>query len=74
MDKNENKSDGRICMNKRDTKRDQMNANYAVADALLGKYTGASKGSRPPPKPTFKMRPTGGLKPDGFKVKATWKF
>ena len=56
------------------TKRDQMNANYAVADALLGKHTGVSKGSKPPPKPTFKMRPTGGLKPDGFKVKATWKF
>ena len=46
----------------------------AVADALLGKHTGASKGIRPPPKPTFKARPTGGLKPDGFKVKATWKF
>ena len=46
----------------------------AVADALLGKHTGASKGTRPPPKPTFKVRPTGGLKPDGFKVKATWKF
>lgn len=27
------------------TKRDQMNANYAVADALLGEHTGASKGS-----------------------------
>jgi hypothetical protein len=46
----------------------------AVADALLGKHTGASKGIRPAPKPTFKVRPTGGLKPDGFKVKATWKF
>ena len=56
------------------TKRDQMNANFAVADALLGKHTGASKGIRPPPKPTFKARPTGGLKPDGFKVKATWTF
>lgn len=56
------------------TKRDQMNASYAVADALLGKHTGVSKGNHAKPKPTLKMRPTGGLKPDGFKVKATWKF
>ena len=52
----------------------QTMATRWVADALLGKHTGASKGIRPPPKPTFKARPTGGLKPDGFKVKATWKF
>jgi hypothetical protein len=58
------------------TKRDQMNANYAVADALLGRHTGASKGTRPPPKATFKVRPVGGIKnitkgPQGFK--AEWK-
>ena len=45
-----------------------------VAESRVGKSPGASKGIRPPPKPTFKVRPTGGLKPDGFKVKAPWKF
>lgn len=40
----------------------------------LGATTGASKGKAPLPKPTFKMRPTGGLKPDGFKAKVEWKF
>jgi hypothetical protein len=58
------------------SKRDQMNANFAVADALLGKTTGASKGSKPAPKATFKVRPLGGIKnitegPQGFK--ATWE-
>ena len=51
-------------------KRDQMNANYAVADALLGKHTGASKGTRPPPKP--KVKPVIGKDKIGFKV--TRKF
>jgi len=51
-----------------------MQDKMKVVDALLGKTTGSSKGSKPPPKPTFKARPTGGMKPDGFKVKATWKF
>lgn len=46
----------------------------AIVKALLGKTTGASKGYKPPPKPEFKFRPTGGLNPDGFKAKATWKF
>ncbi len=49
-------------------------AKMAVADALLGKHTGVSKGSKPPLKPKFKMRPTGGIKPDGFKASVTWKF
>ena len=52
------------------TKRDQMNANFAVADALLGKHTGASKGIRPPPKP--KVKPVIGKDKIGFKV--TRKF
>lgn len=51
-----------------------MADHYAVADALLGKHTGVSKGSKPPPKPKITMRPTGGLKPDGFKAKVEWKF
>ena len=51
-------------------KRDKMNASYAVADALLGKHTGASKGSKPPPKP--KVKPVIGKDKIGFKV--TRKF
>lgn len=48
----------------------------AVADALLGKHTGTSKGIRPAPKATFKVKPIGGIKnitkgPQGFK--AEWK-
>jgi hypothetical protein len=42
----------------------------AVADALLGKHTGASKGSKPPPKP--KVKPVIGKDKIGFKV--TRKF
>ena len=41
-----------------------------VADALLGKHTGASNGSRPPPKPNVK--PVIGKDKIGFKV--TRKF
>ncbi|MBA3912005.1 MAG: hypothetical protein C0524_19525 [Rhodobacter sp.] len=32
-------------------KRDQMNASYAVADALLGKHTGVSRSIKHPRKP-----------------------
>jgi len=42
----------------------------AVADALLGKHTWASKGSKPPPKP--KVKPVIGKDKIGFKV--TRKF
>ena len=42
----------------------------AVADALLGKHTGASNGIRPPPKP--KVKPVIGKDKIGFKV--TRKF
>jgi len=38
----------------------------AVADALLGKHTGASKGIRPPPKP--KVKPVIGKDKIGFKI------
>ena len=38
----------------------------AVADALLGKHTGASKGSKPAPKP--KVKPVIGKDDIGFKV------
>ena len=51
--------------------RDQMNAKYAIAKALLGKTTGASKGYKQPPDAETKVRPMGGLKPHGVKV--TWK-
>ena len=48
------------------TMKDKM----AVADALLGKHTGASKGSKPAPKP--KVKPVIGKDKIGFKV--TRKF
>ena len=44
------------------TMKDKM----AVADALLGKHTGASKGSKPAPKP--KVKPVIGKDKIGFKV------
>jgi hypothetical protein len=50
--------------------RDDMNAKYAIAKALLGKTTGASKGSPAPQPGKVKIRPLGGLAPHG--VSATW--
>ena len=49
-------------------------AKMAVAQALLGRTTGASKGWQPPPKPKIKIKPKGGLKPTGFELNKTWKF
>lgn len=43
-------------------------------NGFLGKTTGASKGSRPAPKAKITGRPTGGLKPNGFKIKIEKKF
>lgn len=56
------------------TKRDKMNADYARVSSRLGKTTGASKGSKPAPKVSIKARPTGGLKPNGLKIKIEKKF
>lgn len=53
-----------------DRKKD-INAKMAIAEALLGKTTGASKGYRPPPDATVKVKPLGGLIPKGAKV--TWQ-
>lgn len=51
-------------------KRAEISSKMAIAEALLGKTTGASKG-RPAPQPgKVKVRPMGGLVPHG--VKATW--
>jgi hypothetical protein len=50
--------------------RDDMNKKYAIAQALLGKTTGASKGAAKPPPGKVKVRPLGGIAPHG--VKATW--
>jgi hypothetical protein len=56
----------------------KRNADTAAKTAMvikrLGKTTGESKGVAPIPKPTFKVRPTGGLKPSGAKASVTWKF
>ncbi len=46
----------------------------AVVEKRPGKTTGASKGKAPLPKPKVSARPTGGLKPSGFKVTITKKF
>lgn len=51
-------------------KRDQMNANYAVADALLGKHTGASKGNHAKPKGKISFK---GTKPHKGEYAVTWK-
>ena len=56
------------------TKRDQMNANFAVADARLGKTTGASKGKAPvSAKPKVTPKGTNPLKKK-VGIKAEWKF
>ncbi len=47
-----------------------VKSRMATAEKRLGKTTGASKGSKPTPKPSLK--PTVGKKSVG--VKATWKF
>lgn len=56
----------------------KRNADTAAKTAMvikrLGKTTGESKGVAPIPKPTFKVRPTGGLKPSGVKATGLWKF
>lgn len=51
-------------------KRSEVNAKMAIAEALLGKTTGASKGKPAPQPGKWKVRPMGGLAPHG--VKATW--
>ena len=56
------------------SKEEETAKKMAIAKALLGNTTGASKGKPPPRKPEFKARPTGGLNPDGFKAKVTYKF
>lgn len=55
-------------------KRDKMNVDFARVQSRLGKTTGASKGSKPAPKAKITGRPTGGLKPNGFKIKIEKKF
>lgn len=52
-------------------RRAEMNAKMAIAQALLGKTTGASKGSPAPQPGKVKVRPLGGLAPHGAKV--TWE-
>lgn len=50
-------------------------ADRFAAAAKRGYDTGKpSKGTTPPPKPTVKARPTGGLKPSGAKATIQWKF
>lgn len=50
--------------------KQSMADKMAVADALLGKHTWASKGSKPAPKP--KVKPVVGKDKVGFKI--TKKF
>ena len=51
-----------------------MASKAATVENRLGGTTGASKGSKPPPKATVKFKPMGGLKPHGVKVKIEKKF
>ena len=55
-------------------RNDDTKAKTAMVVKRYGNTTGASKGVAPVPKPTFKARPTGGLKPSGAKASVTWKF
>lgn len=55
-------------------KKDDSKAKADMVVKRYGSTLGASKGSKPAPKATIKVRPIGGLKPDGFKVKYTKKF
>lgn len=55
-------------------RNDDTKAKTAMVIKRYGNTTGASKGVAPVPKPTFKVRPTGGLKPSGAKASVTWKF
>jgi len=52
--------------------RQTLTDKMAVADALLGKHTGASKGSSPAPK--AKVKPTGNPLKGKVGVKITKKF
>lgn len=54
-------------------KRDQMKSDYAKVHARLGKTTGASKGSKPPPKPKITPSGTNPLKKK-VGIKAKWTF
>jgi len=54
--------------------RDEVNKKMAIAQALLGKTTGASKGGKPAPKAEIKVRPLGGLNPHGLEATWTKKF
>lgn len=57
------------------SKREEALKKAAKVEAKYGKTLGASKGKAPvSAKPKVKARPTGGLKPSGFKASATWKF
>lgn len=54
--------------------KNTVNDRWAKVEKRLGKTTGASKGSKPPPPAKIKALPTGGLKPDGIKVKIKKDF
>lgn len=55
-------------------RNDDTAAKTAMVVNRYGKTLGDSKGSKPAPKPTVKVRPTGGLKPSGVKMTVTKKF
>lgn len=46
----------------------------AMVENRLGKTTGAAKDTKPAPKAKITVRPTGGLKPSGVKIKFTKQF
>jgi hypothetical protein len=55
-------------------RNDDTKAKTAMVVNRYGNTTGASKGSKPTPAATVKVRPTGGLKPSGIKMKWEKKF
>lgn len=58
---------------KADGKKPSLADMFEVAEDRANPRT-ESDGKRDKPKWSFSGRPTGGLKPDGFKVKAELKF
>ena len=55
-------------------KKDDSKAKADMVMKRYGNTLGDSKGSKPAPKATVKVRPTGGLKPSGIKMKWEKKF
>lgn len=55
-------------------KKDDIKAKTEMVVKRYGATTGASSGGKPAPKAKVTIRPTGGLKMNGLKIKVVKKF